>query len=81
MQMILEKHMKKIISENLNALKAIAIILVVIYHLPVESGYYVIDSIKGVLYCGVDVFILLAGFGLYHSLEKNDIGTYVVRRV
>ena len=49
--------MKKIISNNMNALKALAIILVVIYHLPVQTGVYVLDSIKGVLYCGVDVFI------------------------
>lgn len=73
--------MKKIISNNMNALKALAIILVVIYHLPVHTGVYVLDSIKGVLYCGVDVFILLMGFGLYHSLEKNDVGTYAIRRV
>jgi len=48
--------MKKIISNNMNALKALAIILVVVYHLPVQTGVYVLDSIKGVLYCGIYLY-------------------------
>lgn len=77
----MNKNRREIISSNLNVIKALAIIWVVIYHLPVECNLPVLGGIKSVGYGGVDFFIFLAGFGLYHSLEKNDIGTYAFRRL
>ena len=69
----------KEISDNRNAIYGISIILVILYHcycnnesvffLPFEKGFI-----------GVDIFLLLSGYGLCHSYNNNNLRTFYKRR-
>lgn len=62
-------------------LKGFAILLVVFYHARLGlSG--LLAQWQQICYGGVDVFLLLSGFGLYHSLERDaDLHGYMKRRM
>ena len=63
-----------------NEIKGIAILWVIFFHAQLGlSG--VVRAVQQIGYGGVDMFLFLSGFGLYHSLEKDaDIGRYLTRR-
>lgn len=62
-------------------LMGVAILMIVFFHMPVEIpapfSYF-----KKLCECGVDIFLLVSGFGLYNSLDKNpDTLSFYKRRV
>ena len=41
------------------------------------SFFFVTENfIKRIGFCGVDIFLLLSGMGLYYSLEKNPVSRF-----
>lgn len=73
--------MKKVL--NIDVLRAMALLLVIVYHVWVLSGsWYIIEPINTYVVLGgeigVTTFFLLSGYGIFFSLsnmdEKNNIG-------
>lgn len=61
-------------------IKGIAILWVVFFHAQLGLSGIAYD-IQKIGYGGVDLFFFLSGFGLYHSLKRNqDLGGYLKRR-
>lgn len=74
--------MRQSVSDNRNLIKSIAILWVMFFHIPVKTSIPVISFIQEIGYGGVDIFIFLAGFGSYYSLEKNgDILQFMKRKL
>lgn len=67
------------ISKNRTSLMGIAMIMVLAFHLfswvHVPLGYFNIG------YVGVDLFLFLSGFGLYHSYNRNTIFRFYRSRI
>ena len=59
-------------------LMGIAILWIMLRHLPISSGYYyVLDYLMNLGYGGVDMFLFLSGFGLFFSMKKDSrIGSF-----
>lgn len=71
---------QKLLRSYRNEIKGFAILWVVFFHaqLGLEGWVYQVQRIG---YGGVDIFFFMSGFGLYHSLKKdNDLGGYLKRR-
>lgn len=51
----------------------VAILWVMMFHLPFRSSIPIIDLILKLGYGGVDIFLFLSGFGLYFSLSKGNV--------
>lgn len=50
----------------------LATILIIFFHSSVEvSSIAILDFLKQICDIGVDIFLLLSGYGMYHSLSKN----------
>ncbi|MEG0491599.1 MAG: acyltransferase [Clostridia bacterium] len=65
-----------------NEIKGIAILWVVFFHAKLGLTSGVLYEIQKIGYGGVDIFLFLAGFGLYHSLQQsNDMRAYLSRRM
>ena len=46
------------------------------------SFFFVTENfIKRIGFCGVDIFLLLSGMGLYYSLEKNSVSRFYYNRL
>lgn len=46
------------------------------------SFFFVTENfIKRIGFCGVDIFLLLSGMGLYYSLEKNPVSRFYYNRL
>lgn len=74
------KSIQKYISAHRDAIKGLAILWVVFFHAQLGLGGLLYDMQK-IGYGGVDLFLFLSGFGLYHSISRNeDIGRYLARR-
>jgi len=74
------KKIQKSIGKHRNAIKGLAILWVVCSHarLGLDGLLYDMQQLG---YCGVDLFLFLSGFGLFHSLEMDgDICRYFRRR-
>ena len=57
-----------------------AILWVVFFHAQLGLGGLLYD-VQKIGYGGVDMFLFLSGFGLYHSLSRDaDAGRYLLRR-
>jgi len=52
-------------------LMGIAILMIVFLHMTLEFGT-VVTYFKSLCEAGVDIFLLVSGFGLYYSLNKNN---------
>ena len=74
------KYTNEIISSNRSFLMGIAILWVVLYHIPEECTLPVIGFIKNAGYGGVDIFIFLSGFGSFYSLKKNEDALSFLKR-
>ena len=62
-------------------LKGVAILWVIFFHVTVTCTG-VMGTIQKIGYGGVDIFFFLTGFGLYHSLRRNDdLRAYTIRRL
>lgn len=75
-----EYAMQKGLSQYRDELKGLAILGVVFFHARLGlTGFWY--GLQQICYGGVDVFLFLSGFGLYHSLERSgDVGAYLKRR-
>lgn len=72
--------MQKNLCDYRDELKGIAILWVVFFHAQLGLSGLAYD-IQKIGYGGVDIFFFLSGFGLFHSLEKNDgLKSYLKRR-
>ena len=61
-------------------IKGVAILWVVFFHAQLGLGGLLYD-VQKIGYGGVDMFLFLSGFGLYHSLSRDaDTGRYLLRR-
>ena len=73
----------KLISKYRSCLMALAMIWIGCYHTYYCPKIKVFDFLiyrHG--YLGIDVFVFLSGFGIYHSIKKNDgFKTYIWRRI
>lgn len=76
----------KLLSEYRTSLMGIAMVWVILHHCNCNTHYHLnfIYSfpLLNLGYSGVDIFILLSGFGIYYSLNKNsDIGCFLQKRI
>ncbi len=51
------------------------------YKIPKIGAWAILSYIQGFGACGVEMFALMAGCGLYYSLKKHGIKTFYLRRV
>lgn len=63
----------KLLSKHRRALMGFAILSIMFFHFPENTGIQLFDFVKSVGYGGVDIFLFLSGFGLYFSLSKPDV--------
>lgn len=71
---------RKLLSAHRNELKGLAILMVLFFHINLQCGP-VLFGIKQLCYSGVDIFMFLSGYGLYHSLRgSNDLKRFWTKR-
>ena len=69
------------LSRYRNELKGTAILWIVFFHMALRSPG-ILYHVQKIGYGGVDLFFFLTGYGLYHSLSKNnDLSSYWRRRM
>lgn len=61
-----------LLSKHRSALMGVAILWIMLYHIPAKGGIPIITQILEVGYGGVDIFLFLSGFGLFFSLSNKD---------
>ena len=85
------KTINHYIRNNRTELMGICIIWVVWFHsiihvfLPDSNPIFlfingVLEFTKLIGYGGVDIFLFVSGFGIYHSLSKNSVSTFIFNR-
>ena len=85
---MLNKKIKlSLISDYRSSIMGVGALLIVIFHLwlslfaKIEYVSTIERVIKNICYCGVDIFFLVSGLGLYYSLKKNnDVKQFYKRR-
>lgn len=71
----------QLISNFRTELMGFAMLIVVWFHLPISTHITFIDFLKGNGCIGVDIFLLLSGFGLaYSTKNKFHLSTYLIKR-
>lgn len=74
------RRMQEAIGACRDEIKGAAILWVVFFHAQLGLGGLLYD-VQKIGYGGVDMFLFLSGFGLYHSLSRDaDAGRYLLRR-
>ena len=74
------RRMQEAIGACRDEIKGAAILWVVFFHAQLRLGGLLYD-VQKIGYGGVDMFLFLSGFGLYHSLSRDaDAGRYLLRR-
>lgn len=66
-----------LLSKYRSTLMGVAILWVMLYHIPAKGGIPIITQILEVGYGGVDIFLFLSGFGLYFSLSNKNTALYI----
>lgn len=61
-------------------LMGVAMISVILYHQPFIKDNFIATWCNILGYIGVEVFLIVSGFGIAHSLSKNDLKTYFNNR-
>ena len=76
------------LSEYRTELMGIAILWVVLFHSDLSFAFIhnsfihrAMMRFSNIGYGGVDIFLLLSGMGVYVSLDKNDISTFIRNRI
>ena len=73
-------NLNQLISKNRLYVMGMAMISIMLFHQPwLNGGFYDIMHCYG--HWGVDVFLVISGFGIGHSLEKNDLHTFYKNRI
>lgn len=68
------------LSKHREELMGLSILWVVLFHFPIEcTGVLKYMQLLG--YGGVDIFLLLSGMGIYTSLSRNSVTTYIRNRL
>ena len=62
----------KAISEKRDFIMGMAILWIMLFHFTDYTSVFELNFFRNTGYGGVDIFILLSGFGCYHSLKKDD---------
>ena len=72
---LIEKHRNKIFG--------IAALWIYFFHLwtPIIEQNTYIEFIKRIGFCGVDIFLLLSGIGLTHSIKKHNLKQFYYNRI
>ena len=82
---ILKKEKKVLFKDLLrfrNVWLGIAMIWIVLFHIPIEWPIKVLDFIINLGYAGVDICLFASGIGCYYSLTSNsDVGVFIKRRL
>lgn len=72
---------QKLLRSYRNEIKGFAILWVVFFHAQLGLGGW-LYQVQRIGYGGVDLFFFMSGFGLYHSLNRDqDLKRYLKRRV
>lgn len=72
---------QSILRQYRNEIKGVAILWVVFFHAKLGLSEGWLYDVQKIGYGGVDMFLLLMGFGLYYSLSKDaDLSRYLKRR-
>lgn len=61
-------------------LMGVAMISIVLYHQPFIKDNFIATWCNILGYIGVEVFLIVSGFGIAHSLNKNNLRTYFYNR-
>lgn len=69
------------LSQNRTFLMGIAILWIVIFHTMINLHNIVLNFIRDIGDCGVEIFLFCSGYGIYHSLSKNNIPTFYLKRL
>lgn len=64
--------MSNIVNKNRSFIMGVAILWVVLYHIPVHTSISVLKFIQDIGYGGVDIFVFISGYGVYKSLDRDD---------
>ena len=60
----------------------IAMMLIILFHIPTTLEVPVLHQLQMLGYCGVDIFFFASGIGCYFSLRKDeDAGRFMLRRL
>lgn len=71
-----------ILSKYRTELMGVAILWVIFFHSPIQINNSILNTIKTIGYGGVDIFLMLSGFGLYYAYKKNNnIKLFYKRRI
>ncbi len=62
----------KAISEKRDFIMGIAILWIMLFHFTDYTSVFELNFFRNTGYGGVDIFILLSGFGCYYSLKKDE---------
>ena len=79
----MEEYINLLKGRKRSILMGVSIIWIIFFHFAMYGNllrFPVIDFIFGKGYLGVDVFFFLSAYGLCHSLNKNTIKEFYVRR-
>ena len=78
---------KKLLEKYRIELMGFAALFIFVYHVVTVTYFYAFDSHSLFAYfcrigfLGVDIFFFLSGMGLIHSLERNSLKDYYLRRI
>lgn len=61
-------------------LMGVAMISIILYHQPFIQDNFIATWCNILGYIGVEVFLIVSGFGIAHSLNKNNLRTYFYNR-
>lgn len=68
----MEKSYIQLLSKHRSAIMGVAILWVMMFHIPYKLEVPGLMQLMAIGYGGVDIFLLLSGFGLSFSLSKKD---------
>lgn len=77
---ILDIPFNQLLSRDRMAIMGCAMLVIMLFHQEFFRGNLLVDAFHLCGFWGVDIFLLISGFGLAHSLRKHSITTYYRNR-
>ena len=81
MNSVFKEPFNDLLSKNRTFIMGCAMIAIMLFHQPFFYDYYVVTFFHLFGHWGVDVFLLVSGFGVINSLQKNTIKQYFKNRI